>query len=85
MNGYRFLKRLEVIFTFFFLVLYIYILKSGIDEWKWSRIYDLCLYRAFAKLFLWKKKTRRVEQFEKWFEHEGNALEMEIRDYGGYR
>lgn len=28
---------------------------------------------------------RRVEQFEKWFEHKGNALEMEIRDYGGYR
>lgn len=50
-----------------------------------TRIYDLCLYRAFAKLFLWKKTTRRVEQFEKWFEHEGNALEMEIRDYGGYR
>lgn len=23
--------------------------------------------------------------FEKWFEHGGNALEMEIRDYEGYR
>lgn len=28
---------------------------------------------------------RRVRLFEKWFEHEGKALEMEIRDYEGYR
>lgn len=36
-------------------------------------------------IFMKKKKIRQVRLFEKWFEHEGKALEMEIRDYEGYR
>lgn len=73
----------------FFLFIYIQKWNRQVKIITLSRVF--MIYDVYI-IHLWNysyegKEVRRVDvrPFEKWFEHEGNALEMEIRDYGGYR